>query len=491
MSMTDHLLADPPPDPSRARTPADYVALLDQLRLWCGNPSLRRLRQLGGLTVSPSGAKVHALAPSTMSYVLTGRGLPRLPKLEFVRRFVGACLEAYGHPEPAAGQEVDRWIAAWRHLAQSGAEQAAPAVAPPSEPATGGRGTDLHAAGAPPPPAHGAVRHSGAEPARRPWRRIVPALLLVGALVSGAALIIGQQRHQPAATSASPARAARPPAVTAYPAANVELTPRLDLSLSRVRVSSTDTWLQAGGSYRAYLAFDLPPAAGRRPKSALLILWNHGSPGCGPALDTGIQVRRVTSPWSGTALSPTRQPTTTVAGAALNRAAFGGPGCDGDYLRFDVTAIVRAWAAGEPNHGLQLRARDESSPRAWRRFYASERDEEGGPPRLDIVYNAVPETPSRLSHTVGATSLVLSAGVADADGEWLDAEFELSPDPAGGAGTGIWRGSASARTGRPGTVTVGRDVLRPGVLYRWRVRGSDGTDSGPWSPYQYVRLPSP
>ncbi|MEV4109873.1 hypothetical protein [Nonomuraea sp. NPDC049695] len=93
-----------------------------------------------------------------------------------------------------------------------------------------------------------------------------------------------------------------------------------------------------------------------------------------------------------------------------------------------------------------------------------------------------------LGQTTTATSLALRATVADADGEWLDADFELSPDPAHDTGTVVWRGSASTRTGQPGTVTVDRAVLRPDVSYRWRVRGNDGSDTGPWSAYRYVRL---
>ncbi|MEV4373714.1 DNRLRE domain-containing protein [Nonomuraea sp. NPDC049637] len=487
--MTDHRLADRAPDPSQARTPDDYVALLNELRLWCGNPSLRRLRQLGGLVVAPSGAKVHALAPSTMSYVLTGRGLPRLPKLEFVRGFVGACLASCGDPA-SSGPEVERWVTAWRRLARPATGQPPP---PPPSPDPGAPTTVPAAVpevvgGA---PATVPREVKGSSPGRRTRRHTMTAILLVGVLVWGYSVSTTRPPHHPA-PAFPPTRAAPLAPAKAAPAANVEVAARLDVSVSGDRVLATGTTLQAGASYRAYLAFDLPPATGRRVKSARLLLWNHASPGCGAALDGGIEVRRVTSSWSDSTLTPGRQPGTTTEGAAVSRAAHGGPHCDGGYLRFDVTGIVRAWTAGEPEDGLQVRAHDEDDPHAWRRFYAGERGEEGAAPRLDIVYNAVPGTPSMLGQSIG-TSLTLSAAVADPDGEWLDAEFELSVAPAHGTSTStgmvIWRGSASTRAGRPGTVTVDRALLRPDVLYRWRVRGDDGTDTGPWTGYRYVRLP--
>lgn len=141
-----------PPDPRQARTPADLVAALGDLRLWAGQPSLRTLRRLGGTAVTPSGDTVDALPISTMSHLLNGHGLPRPPRMDFVEAFVGACLRAAGRDDAAIAPEVDRWRTAW-----------ATAARPPSTVDT-----------APPPTA---------DPDRRPLIAVVVALIATVAAV--------------------------------------------------------------------------------------------------------------------------------------------------------------------------------------------------------------------------------------------------------------------------------------------------------------------
>lgn len=57
------------------------------------------------------------LPPSTTSEVLSGKRLPRLPRLEFVESYVTACLSASGLDEPALNAEVARWRELWRAVA--------------------------------------------------------------------------------------------------------------------------------------------------------------------------------------------------------------------------------------------------------------------------------------------------------------------------------------------------------------------------------------
>ncbi|MEV2275493.1 hypothetical protein AB0I72_07890 [Nocardiopsis sp. NPDC049922] len=129
--MNRHSVPSPPPDPGTVRTPEEFVTALAELRLWAGAPSLRRLRQLAGTTVTPGGARVAALPPSTTSYVLSGRGLPRLPRMEFTRALVRACLIAGDHPAERIPDEVQLWFAAWRHVAFSSVEARHPRTAAP------------------------------------------------------------------------------------------------------------------------------------------------------------------------------------------------------------------------------------------------------------------------------------------------------------------------------------------------------------------------
>ncbi|GAA3161675.1 NACHT domain-containing protein [Nonomuraea salmonea] len=104
-----------PPDPAQAGDAAEFVAALVRLRQWAGEPSLSRLRALGGQVAAADGALVDALPKSTTSHVL--RQTDRLPRWEFVRAFVTACLRSCEHPEELIGGELERWRAARAALA--------------------------------------------------------------------------------------------------------------------------------------------------------------------------------------------------------------------------------------------------------------------------------------------------------------------------------------------------------------------------------------
>jgi tetratricopeptide (TPR) repeat protein len=108
-----------PPDPAAARTPQEFVAALNDLRLWAGNPSLRRLRQLGGRIPTTAGDMVDALPAATTSRLLRGGSLPGLPRMTFVRAYVMACCKFCVQPPEFAERQVATWLAAWRRLAAS------------------------------------------------------------------------------------------------------------------------------------------------------------------------------------------------------------------------------------------------------------------------------------------------------------------------------------------------------------------------------------
>ncbi|GAA3204892.1 NACHT domain-containing protein [Nonomuraea helvata] len=131
------MIADRPsqPDPAQAGSVADFVRSLVQLRQWAGQPSLSRLRSLGGQTVTPDGAMVDALPKSTTSHVL--RQTDRLPRWDFVRAFVTACLRSCDVPDELIPEELERWRAARTALAEpvapppSGAEERTSPAMPP------------------------------------------------------------------------------------------------------------------------------------------------------------------------------------------------------------------------------------------------------------------------------------------------------------------------------------------------------------------------
>jgi hypothetical protein len=105
------------PDPLTVVDSADLLARMRDLRLWAGQPSLRRLTLLAGPTRSLNGDSIASLPPSTTSSVLAGKRLPQPPRAEFVQAFVGACLRARNVPDQLAASQLALWMKAWRQVA--------------------------------------------------------------------------------------------------------------------------------------------------------------------------------------------------------------------------------------------------------------------------------------------------------------------------------------------------------------------------------------
>lgn len=78
---------------------------------------MRMLRQLAGSRRTVSGDEVAALAPSTVSWMLSGKGLPNLPRLELVESYVTACARFCGQSEQEVFDHTARWRQAWRAIA--------------------------------------------------------------------------------------------------------------------------------------------------------------------------------------------------------------------------------------------------------------------------------------------------------------------------------------------------------------------------------------
>lgn len=170
------------PDPLTASTATDLVAQLKALRLWAGRPSYRTLRDLAGVRPGSGDPPLEALPTSTTHEILTGKRLPRLPRLDFVEAYVAACLRAGRCPPAEIDAEVERWRQGWRELAGTGdvisvgADAAGLNAAPPSRPGTG--------------PAERAdqVVNQRIGWLRRPPRRLVQAVVAVVLLTGGAVI---------------------------------------------------------------------------------------------------------------------------------------------------------------------------------------------------------------------------------------------------------------------------------------------------------------
>ncbi|MEV6157334.1 NACHT domain-containing protein [Nonomuraea sp. NPDC052129] len=128
-----------PPDPTEAGSAADFVRSLVRLKRWAGEPSLSRLRSLGGQTVTSDGTTIDALPKSTTSHVL--RQTDRLPRWDFVKAFVTACFRYCDYPAELIPGELERWRVARTALAgpvprtppASDAERRTPPAVDPAE----------------------------------------------------------------------------------------------------------------------------------------------------------------------------------------------------------------------------------------------------------------------------------------------------------------------------------------------------------------------
>ncbi|MFL6072670.1 MAG: ATP-binding protein [Mycobacteriales bacterium] len=116
------------PAPTGIADAAEFIARLNQLRVWAGRPALRRLTALAGTTIAPDGYPVPRLPASTVSDMLTGKRLPRLPRLDLIEAYVAACLTVRDVPAGEIARELAGWGEAWRALAVTEDEVAAPAA---------------------------------------------------------------------------------------------------------------------------------------------------------------------------------------------------------------------------------------------------------------------------------------------------------------------------------------------------------------------------
>jgi len=283
---------------------------------------------------------------------------------------------------------------------------------------------------------------------------------------------------------------------------------------------TTDTWVQTpdypdsqvsspelkSGTYdtgankaRAYLKFDVSAFQGKHIQDTNLALYSYYSSSCSTT-GAGTEVRRITSDWSSSAITWSAQPSTTTAGAVVNKASLGfNSSCPAGTTNFDIDAIVQAWASGSANYGLRIAGADETDPTTWRRFrsanYAS--GDNSVEPHLTVTYNSYPAVPTSAAISPSAvnaynskryvTSLtpVLSAKVSDADGNTVKAQFEVTPDPAYNDTTYTYTATTSAvASGSTAQLTIpSANAFPAGAHLRYRVRGYDGTDYGSWTGY--------
>ncbi|MER7835336.1 DNRLRE domain-containing protein [Streptomyces sp. NPDC096040] len=280
---------------------------------------------------------------------------------------------------------------------------------------------------------------------------------------------------------------------------------------------TTDTWVQnpdypdsqvssqelKSGTYdggtdtaRSYLKFDVSKFTGKHITSATMSLYNYYSATCSTS-GAATQARRITSTWSSSSITWGAQPSTTTTGVATNTGHWGySSSCAANWSNWNLQTITQAWADGSTNYGLQIRSADETDSTTWRRFRSANYTTTGYAPKLVVTYNSYATTsgaaisPSALNAYNGkryATSLTpkLSAKVTDADGSSVKGQFEITADPDYADTTYSYTAtSGNVSSGGSASITVPTaSALPAGKHLRFRVRGYDGTDYGPWSGY--------
>ncbi|WP_202638761.1 DNRLRE domain-containing protein, partial [Bailinhaonella thermotolerans] len=303
--------------------------------------------------------------------------------------------------------------------------------------------------------------------------------------------------------------------VTIDPTTTLALEGDIDVAKSQDGYPGS-VYLSAGGGWgtttRAYIRFGTEALAGASVSDAKLELWNFESSNC-PENAPGIQVRRVTSPWSGSEpLNWDKQPTSTTEDAVTNTKAFSQTKCastGAGTMAWTVTGIAQDWARGAASHGLVLSAAIEGGVSGnWRYFNSGEGGtaNNGHPPRLTVTYTAPVTNPviDRLRITPAtvtdgitvASSLTpaLAATLTSPSGGIVRGEFEVEHDPAAtGQGTGqIWAGAVdNVTSGGDASMTVPGGKLQDGWKVRWRARAVQGTAASAWSAWQAATIDPP
>ncbi|MFE1906336.1 DNRLRE domain-containing protein [Streptomyces gardneri] len=290
-----------------------------------------------------------------------------------------------------------------------------------------------------------------------------------------------------------------------------DVTYPVNIDPTTTLAASTDTWVatnypdsQRGstelkaGTYdsgstkaRSYVKFDVAKYAGTQILDTEFRLHSYWSSSCS-ATGSGVAVKRITANWDPSAVTWGAQPATTTDGSVVSKAAYGfSSACPANFMRWDVDGIVQAWADGQPNYGLQVRAVDEADSLSWRRFRSANYvDGSQGPtePTLVVTYNTKPNLASPLSPlnatVTSDTTPTLTGYAADPDGDSVRLTYEVW-NSAGT--TKVTTGtSAFVPSAKPAAWTS--PALAPGA-YKWRIAVYDGKLwNGGWSAWRTLTV---
>lgn len=239
-------------------------------------------------------------------------------------------------------------------------------------------------------------------------------------------------------------------------------------------------------TYETVLLFDQSTFPAGAVTSASLSMYAETSNSCDPV---SLKVRRLTEEW---AVLEWANPVTTTAGESVAvQSAKGGPtGCGtAGWDNWDITDIAQAWAGGAENFGLSVAATD-ATVSGWREYddwFAT------NPPKITITASSAPAAPSvpipsdaqtwdGTYHTrVAKPSWSTSA--TDPDLGTVRYKTEIHETNTAGSPVVASCTTGYVQSGTTSTCTP-TTVLSNGTTYYARSVADDGSDTGPWSPWQ-------
>ncbi len=240
-----------------------------------------------------------------------------------------------------------------------------------------------------------------------------------------------------------------------------------------------------GGSFtaRSFMRWNTAPFWDAQITSATLYLWEYHSWSC-----TLAQWEVWLTGWADTSTRWTNQPAwQTPAGTSTQTKGYSSA-CNDGWVSAPATGVFQA---GASNHWSEttmgIRATSETNHLSWKRF--NSRNAASNIPYAVVTFNSVPSVMSQSTTpstqcTIGSgrpylntTTPKLSAQAVDPEGSPVTATFEWWT--TGGSLIGSTT-TGSQASGSTFTVTVPSGAFSNGGTYSWRVRGSDGTSTGPY-----------
>lgn len=236
---------------------------------------------------------------------------------------------------------------------------------------------------------------------------------------------------------------------------------------------------------RSLLRFNIASVRGKEIISATFSLYEWHSWSC---TAREVKARRIDSDWSGSTVNWANQPDYAATAFDVLNVAKGFSGsCPDGWINFDATTVVRQWANDtHPNHGVMVRADNESDNYGWKKFRSEDYGGASTDPKLEVTYNSYPTAVSArtpVNGTVSAdTTPTLSGKYNDPDsGDAGHVDFQICSNSncssvvLNGSGPNVQPGQPS-----PWTVATG-SALTTGQTYWWRARSDDGRVQSPWS----------